>query len=230
MREYGQYCPVSLGSEVLADRWTPLILREMVLGSVRFNDIERGLPGISRTLLLQRLRHLERKGIVELHPAPGGRGNEYHLTSAGQDLEPVITALGEWAVRWMFSEPTAADVDPVTLTWWMHRRIDPAQLPDRRVVIEFDYRGADATTIWLILDRGEPSVCVKPPGFDTDLLVTTDAVALMRVFSGITTLTDAIADESIQLTGVPALTRGFGSWFLWSPFLPAVRELLARQA
>jgi DNA-binding HxlR family transcriptional regulator len=230
VREYGQYCPVALGSEVLADRWTPLILREMVLGSIRFNDIERGLPGISRTLLLQRLRHLERKGIVELHPAPAGRGNEYHLTPAGRELEPVIMALGEWAVRWMFTEPTTADVDPVTLTWWMHRRIDPAQLPDRRVVIEFDYRGPGATTIWLVLDRGEPSVCVKHPGFDTDLLVTTDAVSLMRVFAGITTLTDAIEHETIQLTGTPALTRGFGSWFLWSPFLPAVRDLLARQA
>src|SRR4051812_3258071 len=132
-REYGQYCPVTLGSEVLADRWTPMILREMVLGSTRFNDIERGLPGISRTLLAQRLRHLERKGVLQRRPARGGRGSEYHLTAAGHGLEPIIMAIGEWAVRWMFTEPEPLGVDPVTLTWWMHRRVDMDLLPDRRV-------------------------------------------------------------------------------------------------
>lgn len=227
MRDYGQYCPVSIGSEVLADRWTPLILREMILGSTRFNDIERGLPGISRTLLAQRLRHLERKGVLQRRPAAGGRGNEYHLTPAGQDLEPVITALGEWTIRWMYTEPQPAEVDPVGLTWWMHRRVDIANLPDRRVVIEFDYRGHNATVIWLILDRGEPSVCVKHPGFDTDILVTTDAVSFMRVFSGIETLADATARGSVTLEGPRTLTRAFGQWFLWSPFVPAVRERIA---
>lgn len=230
MREYGQYCPVSLGSEVLADRWTPLILREMVLGSTRFNDIERGLPGISRTLLAQRLRHLERKGVLHRRPAAAGRGSEYHLTAAGQDLEPVIMALGEWAVRWMFAEPEPAEVDPIALTWWMHRRVDRDRLPDRRVVIEFDYRGPNATLIWLVLDRGEPSVCVKHPGFDSDVIVTTDAVSMMRVFSGIVSLGSSLADGTISMQGAPSLTRGFGRWFLWSPFVPAVRERLAADA
>lgn len=226
-RQYGQYCPVSLGSEVLADRWTPLILREMVLGSTRFNDIERGLPGISRTLLAQRLRHLERKGVLARRPARSGRGSEYHLTPAGQDLEPVIMAIGEWAVRWMFAEPDPADVDPVAMTWWMHRRVDTSRLPDRRVVIEFNYLGVNATVIWLVLDRGEPSVCVKHPGFDSDIIVTTDAASFMRVFSGIDTLADARRRGTVAIDGPPALTRAFGSWFLWSPFAPAVREVLA---
>jgi DNA-binding HxlR family transcriptional regulator len=228
VREYGQYCPVSLGSEVLADRWTPLILRELVLGSTRFNDIERGLPGISRTLLAQRLRHLERKGVLRRIPVPSGRGNEYHLTDAGRALEPILTAIGEWAVRWMFAEPVPADVDPITLTWWMHRRVDAAHLPDRRVVVEFDYTGT--TTLWLVLDRGEPSVCVKHPGFDVDLVVETDPVSMMRVFAGITTLADAIANDKIRVLGSPKLAKAFGRWFLWSPFLPAVHELLAHEA
>ena len=136
-------------------------------------------------------------------------------------------ALGEWTVRWRFTDPEAADVDPVTLTWWMHRRVDADRLPDRRVVIEFDYRGADATQIWLVLDRGDPSVCVKHPGFDSDVIVTTDTVSMMRVFSGIDTLAEAAAKGSIDLAGMPALTRGFGHWFLWSPFVPAVRRHLA---
>jgi len=229
MREYGQYCPVSLGSEVLADRWTPLILRELVLGNTRFNDIERGLPGISRTLLAQRLRHLERRGVLRRLPTASGRGNEYHLTDAGRDLEPVIMAIGEWAVRWLFAEPLPSEVDPITLTWWMHRRVDTARLPDRRVVVEFDYAGADPTTIWLVLDRGEPSVCVKHPGFDVDLVVATDPLSMMRVFSGITTLVEAIANDKIRILGPPALAKAFGRWFLWSPFLPAVRDALAHK-
>ncbi len=226
--DYGQYCPVSLGSEVLADRWTPLILREMVLGSTRFNDIERGLPGISRSLLLQRLGHLERKGVVARVPARAGRGNEYNLTPAGQDLEAVIMALGEWAVRWMYSEPVPAQVDPVVLTWWMYRRVDRSRLPDKRVVIQFNYKGPTKTVIWLVLDRGEPSVCNKHPGFETDICVETDPVSLMRVFSGIVSLSDAQLDGSVQIDGATSLTRCFASWFLWSPFAATVREVVAR--
>lgn len=228
MREYGQYCPVSQSAEVVGDRWTPLILRELVLGNTRFNDIERGLPGISRTLLSKRLGHLERKGVIRRLPAAGGRGSEYHLTPAGKALEGVLAAMGEWAVEWLFAEPTPADVDPVTLLWWMHRRVDVAELPDGRVVIEFRFEGAPAIVLWLVLDRGEPSVCIKHPGFDADLVVRTDAVTMTRIFSGIVTVDDAVAAGTLDLGGTPALQRGFRRWFLWSPFAPAVRERVAR--
>ena len=120
----GSTAPSLFGSEIIAERWTPLILREFVLGSTRFNELERGLPGISRTLLAKRLKQLEQRGVIELVPSPSGRGHEYHLTDAGKDLEPVIMALGEWTVRWLFAEPDDREVDPVTLTWWMHRRVD----------------------------------------------------------------------------------------------------------
>ena len=100
-------------------------------------------------------------------------------------------AIGEWAVRWLFAEPLPTEVDPITLTWWLHRRVDTTQLPTQRVVVEFDYTGDDATTLWLVLDQGEPSVCVKDPGLEVDLVVVTDPVSMMRVFSGITTLAEA---------------------------------------
>jgi DNA-binding HxlR family transcriptional regulator len=222
MREYSQYCPVALASAVLADRWMPLIVRELVLGSRRFNDIDRGLPGISRTLLKQRLEHLERKGVLDRVPV--ARGHEYQLTPAGRDLEGVIMAIGEWAVRWMFSEPEPREVDPITLTWWMSRRIDQDKLPGQRVNIEFDYRGDDPTRIWLVLDRQEASVCTEHPGFASDVMVTTEPVALMRVFSGIVTLPQATAAGLVTLTGPPRLLRDLPTWFLWSPFAPAVRE------
>ena len=129
----------------------------------------------------------------------------------------------------MFSEPEPEQVDPVGLTWWMHRRVDTEQLPDQRVVVEFKYTGPNATVIWLVLDRGEPSVCTKPPGFDTDILLTTEPVALMRVFSGIESLDHARRADRVTLEGPRELVREFDSWFLWSPFAPAVREVLARR-
>ncbi|MBB5800365.1 DNA-binding HxlR family transcriptional regulator [Saccharothrix ecbatanensis] len=224
MRDYAQYCPVALASAVLADRWTPLIVRELVLGSRRFNDIDRGLPGISRSLLQQRLHHLERKGVLERIPV--ARGHEYQLTPAGKDLEGVIMAIGEWAVRWMFAEPQPREVDPVTLTWWLSRRLDHDRLPDQRVVVEFDYRGDAPARLWLVLEKHESSVCTEHPGFPSDVVVTTAPVALMRVFSGITTLARATAGGEVVVTGTPRWVRALGDWFLWSPFAPAVRERL----
>ena len=225
MRDYNQYCPVALASEVLADRWTPLIARELVLGANRFNDIARGLPGISRTLLLQRLLHLERRGVLDRVPVKGG--HEYHLTDAGRDLESVIMAFGEWAVRWMFAEPEPREVDPVSLTWWMSRRLDADRLPARRVVVEFAYTGLEPTRIWLVLDRREASVCTSHPGFESDVTVTTDPVDLMRVFSGIVSLGQSRASGLIEVAGQPGLVRQFPGWFLWSPFAPAVRARMA---
>jgi len=226
MKDYAQYCPVALASSVIAERWTPLIVRELVLGGRRFNEIDRGLPGISRTLLKQRLDHLERKGVVERVELGHGRGHEYQLTPAGRDLEGVIMAVGEWAVRWMFSEPEPREVDPVTLTWWMSRRLVVDAVPDERTVVQFDYAGDDPTRIWIVLERGDSSVCTDPPGFDSDVVVATDPVALMRVFSGITSYGDALSAGSIVLTGPPRLTRALPRWFSWSPFAPAVRERL----
>ncbi|MFC7496775.1 MULTISPECIES: winged helix-turn-helix transcriptional regulator [unclassified Nocardioides] len=226
MKDYVQYCPVALASSVLAERWTPLIVRELVLGGRRFNEIDRGLPGISRSLLKQRLDHLERKGVVTRVELPRGGGHEYRLTPAGRDLERVIMAVGEWAVRWMFSEPEPREVDPVTLTWWMSRRVVVDALPDQRTVIQFEYGGDAPMRIWLVIEKPETSVCTDPPGFDVDLVVGTDPVDLMRVFSGITTYHDAVVGGTLTVAGPPRLARELPHWFAWSPFAPAVRERL----
>jgi DNA-binding HxlR family transcriptional regulator len=227
---YGSFCPVALGSEVLADRWTPLILRELILGNTRFNDIARGLPGISRTLLVQRLRHLERKGVVEMWPSPTGRGSEYHLTPAGKDLEGVVEALGRWAVEWLFDDLRPHEVDPTNLLWWMHRRIDAERLPPGRVVIQFDHTAPSRVTLWMVLDRGEASVCVLHPGFDTDVLVTTTTPALADVFQGYVTWASAVSSEAIRVDGPPGLVRALPRWFLWSPWADATRARAAAAA
>ncbi|MPY92626.1 MAG: transcriptional regulator [Acidimicrobiia bacterium] len=228
MPDYGRFCPVALGSEVFADRWTPLIVRELILGNTRFNDLARGLPGISRSLLVQRLRHLERMGVVELWPSPTGRGHEYHLTAAGKDLEAVVLALGRWAVEWLFDDLQPHDVDPVTLTWWMHRRVDESRLPPQRVVIEFQHTGPTRQAIWMVLDRGEASVCVQHPGFDPDVLVTTTTPALAEVFQGYDSWARAVATGAIRVDGPPRLVRSLPRWFLWSPFADRTSARVAR--
>ncbi len=218
MPDYGRYCPVSLGSDVLADRWTPLIMRELILGSTRFNDIARCLPGISRSLLVQRLRHLERHGVLETWPSPTGRGNEYQLTPAGRDLEPVIVAMGRWAIEWLFDELHPEEIDPVTLMWWMHRRVATDRLPPGRVVVEFDHTAPEKQMLWMVLDRGEASVCIQHPGFDSDLVVTTSTPALAEVFNGYKRWQDAVAGGAIKVDGPPSLVKALPKWFLWSPF------------
>ncbi len=228
MPDYGRYCPVAMASEVIADRWTPLVIRELVLGSVRFNDIARGMPGISRSLLVQRLRHLERMGVVETWPSPTGKGHEYHLTPAGKDMERVVDTLGKWAIEWLFDEIKPHDIDPVTLTWWMHRRIRPDRFPPRRTVIEFRHTAPKREVIWIVLDRGEASVCTHHPGFEVDLVVTAPTGALSDVFNGFSNWDQSLADELIHVAGAPRLVRAFPTWFLWSPFATAIHERASR--
>ncbi|MEQ1786377.1 MAG: winged helix-turn-helix transcriptional regulator [Acidimicrobiales bacterium] len=230
MPEYGHFCPVSLATEVLADRWTPLIVRELILGNTRFNDIARGLPGISRTLLTQRLRHLERKGVVATWPSPTGRGHEYHLTPAGKDLEPVITAMANWVIEWLYDDLDSHDVEPPTLMWWMHRLVDTDNLPPGRVIVQFDHTAPVRQTLWLVLDRGEASVCFTHPGADADLIVTTTTPTLGDVFSGRTRWASAVAAGSISVDGPPKLVRALPRWFTWSPFADATRARAKRSA
>ena len=224
MQKYQQYCPVARASEIVADRWTPLILRELVLGSHRFNDLERGLPGISRSLLASRLRDLESAGVVERLPRARSKIAEYHLSEAGRELKAVIEALGAWGVRWAFGEPRAEELDAGLLVWKIHQRIDRDALPDRRVVIEFDFTGRGSRRVWLVLERREVSVCVTPPGFDVDLIVRADLTYFYRVWFGAVDYQAAIRCGGVIVDGLPALANQLPRWFMWSPMARFVRE------
>lgn len=224
MPDYGDYCPVQMASDVIADRWTPLIVRELVLGNTRFNDIARAMPGISRSLLVQRLRHLESKGVLETWPSPTGRGHEYHLTPAGKDLERVIDSLGRWAVEWLFDDLRPHDVPPTTLMWWMRRRTDPSAFPPVRTVIEFRHTGPEARTIWFVLDRGDVSVCYIHPGFEIDVVATATTAGFADVFQGYVTWDEALAAGTVTVAGPPRLVRAMPRWFLWSPWKDVTRE------
>jgi len=218
MRSYGQFCPVAKAAEIFAERWTPLIVRELACGSYRFNELERGLPGISRSLLSQRLRALERAGIVERQNGTTDRAIRYRLTTAGQELSDVVLLLGEWGQRWVNYEISLDELDPTLLMWDVHRRINVPLLPDRRIVAQFDFIGARRQSIWLILERPEPSVCYRDPGFDIDLVITADTMALHRVWIGHMSYAHALRAGLIDVDGPAELTRSLPSWLALSMF------------
>jgi DNA-binding HxlR family transcriptional regulator len=226
--DYGTFCPVSLATDVIADRWTPLVVRELVLGNTRFNDIARCLPGISRSLLIQRLRHLERKGVIELWPSPTGKGNEYHLTPAGKDLEAVLDVMGKWSIEWLFGDLDVTAVDPPTLMWWMHRRMDASRFPVGRTVLAFEHVAPERMIVWLVLDRGEVSVCQQHPGFDTDVTIRATTTAFAEVFQGYRRWSEAVSSGDIELEGPPRLLKALPTWFLWSPWADVTHERASR--
>jgi DNA-binding HxlR family transcriptional regulator len=223
MANYRQYCPVARAAEIFADRWTPLIVRELLAGSCHFNGIERGLPGISRSLLASRLRQLEDAGVVERREGRGSKSVEYHLTDAGRDLKAVVDSLGAWGVRWAFGEPKPEELDPVLLLWKMHRRVRRDLLPPSRVVVEFEFTGRGKRRLWLILQPHDVSVCLKPPGFDPDIVVHAELAFFYRIWLGYIDYDTAIRSRRLVVDGPRTLTRDFPKWFTWSPMAQLVR-------
>jgi DNA-binding HxlR family transcriptional regulator len=214
MHSYGQYCPMAMALEVLGERWTLMIVRDLLMGNSRFNDLARGLPGISRTLLARRLRQLEDAGVVERVRDADGRSRAYRLTQAGRELEPLAYALVHWGTRWAFGEPKPEQLDPVLLLWWLRSMFRRDRLPSERTVLQFDFRGAVSDTMWLLIDAPDVSVCLTPPG-DTDLLVSADIAALYQAWHGRLTLAMALREGLVQLEGTLALIRAFTLWWDW---------------
>jgi DNA-binding HxlR family transcriptional regulator len=223
MRSYAQYCPIAKASEILGDRWTLLIVRELLGGATGFNELQRGLPGISRSVLADRLRSLERAEIVQRRTGPKGRTLDYRLTLAGRDLEAVVQAIGEWGATWSFTDPRPEELDPDLLIVWMARHADRDQLPPDRTVIQFDFRDP-AKRYWMVLEPSDVSVCLQHPGFDVDLKVAVDTATLYRVYLGRAELAAALRARQVTLSGSTALQREFGRWFAWSAFAPASRR------
>lgn len=230
MKAYGQFCPVAKAAEVFAERWTPLVLRELVCGSHRFSDLHRGVPLMSRSLLTQRLRQLEDAGIVRSAAKAKGRGREYFLTPAGEELRPLIQGLGEWGQRWARSQVSADDLDPGLLMWDIHRRLNVDRLPSHRVVVLFDFRGVPKAwravrSFWLILQRPEVDLCLKDPGFQIDLIVDADLATLTKVWMGDVRLGEAMRSGLVRLEGRTAFVRAFPGWLALSGFAGVERPV-----
>lgn len=224
MTRYGQYCPVARTAEVLGDRWTLLIIRDLIYGARHYNALERGLPGIPRAVLTNRLKMLQQRGIIERVREPGSQKVSYYLKPAGQALVPLIDALSAWGAAWMFGEPEESELDPVLLLWWMHNRVHRDRLPKQRVVIEFDFIETRPARYWLVLTTGDVSVCMTHPGFDVDVLVTAELKSFLQAWLGRIAFSDAVRAGNIHIDAVPALIRDFPGWFMLSPFANAVQN------
>ena len=220
-KSYGQFCPVAQAAEIVAERWTPLILRELISGSHRFSDLRRGVPLMSPSLLSQRLKELEDAGVVQRQPAETGAGSEYYLTEAGQHLRPVIEMLGLWGHRWVTREIRREELDPALLMWDIRRRSDAAGMPsDQRVAVQFDLDGVPLkkSRWWLVFDRGDVDLCLKSPGYDVDLHVASHIRDLVDVWLGHTKIREAIREEKMRLDGSRKMIRSFKDWFGLSVF------------
>lgn len=210
---YGQFCPVAKASEILTARWTPLILRELVSGSQRFNEIHRGVPLMSRALLVQRLRELTAAGVL-CHDQHG----TYQLTEAGEALRPIIIAMGVWGRQWLESAADGPDWDAGLLMWDMRRRIDTSALPPGRTVLQFDYSDAptEMRCWWLLIQDDEVDLCQSDPGFEVDLYVTSTVRQMGRVWIGQRSLAAALKHEEIRVHGRVELERSMPQWLMLS--------------
>ncbi len=227
--QFGQFCPVALASEVLTQKWMLLIVRELNAGATRFNEIRRGVPRISATLLKQRLIQLESAGVLTRHNLPPDGPDEYILTEAGIELKQVLAEVGIWGQRWARGIERD-DLDPGWLVWAMHRRIDTAGMPDGRTVIAIHFTDApyNNNLFWLVCKHPEVDVCVKPPGFDEDVTVETDVRTMAEIWRGIRPLRQSLADGHIRVKAPSALKRKFPDWLMLSVFAGTKRQTRLR--
>jgi DNA-binding HxlR family transcriptional regulator len=218
MQGYGQFCPIAMAAEIFAERWTPLILRELLYGSHHFNELRRGMPLISQSLLAQRLKSLEQAGVIEARRGPGGRASEYHLTPAGEALGPVVDLLGAWGYRWTRARLRDEHLDPGVLMWFLHRLVKVDRLPRRRVVARFELRGTRHSLWWLILNRPDVDLCLRDEGFEVDLYVSGEVRVLVDAIMGDCDLRRAVHTGLVEIEGPRALVRAFPDWIGVSPY------------
>jgi DNA-binding HxlR family transcriptional regulator len=215
MRTYGQYCPIARASELLAERWSIIILRNILVGCRTFNELAEGAPGLSRALLSKRLKEFERAGVIEIHPKHDGPGSTYEPTQAGRELSKVMLALQHWGKKWAELEPEHAH--PGVVLWaWVTCYLARDRLPQRRVLVRFEYptlprmgrRG------WLLIERGDAEICEKYPGGEEELIVVVnDPVAFARWHLGEISWADALRSGAIEVKGSRALARALPTWY-----------------
>lgn len=222
---YGQFCPVSMASEILCSRWTTLVVRELLCGSTRFNDLRRGVPKMSPALLSKRLKELERAGVVDVSRKANG-SVEYRLSEAGEELRPLIMGLGNWAQRWMESRLSLKNLDPSLLMWDMRRSLNVKLLPERRCTIQFLYPELPEAqrSWWLVVDAGAVDLCNFDPGHQLDLLVRSSLRSMTAIWMGLTTIRKEADSKQLEVEGVPTLARSMQQWLGLSAFAPVPRR------
>jgi DNA-binding HxlR family transcriptional regulator len=219
---YNQFCPIAMAAEILCTRWTVIVLRELIMGSTRFNELRRGMPRMSPALLSKRLRELECAGVIARRPVPGEPElSEYVLTPAGEELKPVVVAIGTWGHRWIETRSSLENLDPMLLMWDIRRNIDPSPMPPRRSVVEFIFADMPPgqRNWWLLIAPGEEvDLCSVDPGFDVDLYLSTDLRTMTEVWMGYTPMAAARDSGRLVLTGDRRLEADLPVWFRLSTF------------
>jgi DNA-binding HxlR family transcriptional regulator len=216
MRRYGQFCPIAKAAEIFCQRWTALILRNISWGAHRFSDIQRGVPLMSPTLLSQRLKQLEKEGIIARHD--GGRAPGYHLTEAGQEFVPMVDALGVWGQRWSRRDLDEGEVDMDLLLWGLERSTRAAAFDGRAVVrIEFTDQPAHKRLWWFLCENGCCQLCIEDPGGETTLYLAATVVNLIRVYRGDAPLATALADGQLEAIGDAAARAALPGWLNLGP-------------
>lgn len=217
---YKQFCPVAMAAEVLCTRWTMVLLRELIAGTTRFNDLRRGVPKMSPALLSTRLKELELAGVIKRIPLKSEKGVfEYQLTQAGKDLRPVVEAVGTWGQMWVELSLSLKNLDPSLLMWDMRRNLNPAPLPSIRTVVQFLYSDLPATKSrwWLVIEpEGEVDLCWSDPGFEINLYVTTDLRTMTAIWMGLGTIESE--RDKMELLGERKVAETMQVWLGLSPF------------
>jgi DNA-binding HxlR family transcriptional regulator len=230
MIDYGQFCTVARGAEVIGERWTPLVVRELLCGSTRFNDIRRGVPRMSASLLAQRLRKLEEVGVVKRVSTASGAPAEYHLTGAGEELRPIVMALGHWGARWIGSRLKRGQLDVGFLMWDIRRFVRLDAVPrDRCIVIQFRFPDARSgeRRWWLVIEAGSADLCRDDPGHDLTLVVESSVLALTEVWTGDRDAAEAVGAREVRITGAARDARDLWRWLGRSAFAGTRERALA---
>jgi len=230
---FGQFCPIAVACEIFAERWTPLILRELLAGAEQFNDLHRGIPLISRPLLARRLRELDAAGVIKMEAAPTGKGYRYRLTEAGTEFRPILEGLGTWGQRWTV-RVDRRNLDPSVLMWNLRRRLALERLPERRVVVRFKFRAVAPSyrgprLFWLLLERSQADICIEDPGFEVDLYVDAEVAAMAKVWLGDASFEALVRSRELALAGSREIAQLFPTLLMLSRFA-AVPRPAARAA
>lgn len=219
---FGQFCPVAMGAEIFCARWTPLVLRELLSGSTKFNDIRRGVPRMSPTLLSKRLKELEKAGIIVHGPGK----TDYVLTPAGEDLRPVVMSLGSWGQRWVDSKLSLRNLDPSLLMWDMRRNLNPKPLPPKRCTVFFHYPDLEGPRRfwWLVIEKGDVDLCLIDPGHEVDVTVKSSLRVMTAIWMGHTTTKAETEAGRLDVNGDPVIARSLDRWLGLSPFAREMRS------
>lgn len=212
MKAYGQFCPLAQAAQLLCERWTLLIVRELIAGSTHFNELHKGVPLMSPTLLSTRLKQLVRDGVIERHGS--GKNSSYSLTEAGRELRPIVELMGAWGHRWATSKLHEEDLDASLLMWDMRRSIDPSAFPSRRIVVQFIYPDAPqgARQWWLVSEGEDIDLCLDDPHYDVDLVVRAPLAQMTAVWTCQKSLNEAVKKREIEVLGDPELKKNMQDW------------------